>query len=99
MTIRGIAHGKIVELEGGASLPDGTPVEVSVAAPPTPECGPSGFPKGSPEAIRHWLMSPPLCTPEDVDALMEEIRRSKRPSTPGGVFDDLRTRVEITEGI
>lgn len=91
MTIRGIAHGKIVELEGGASLPDGTPVEVSVSLSSAPECGPSGFPKGSTEAIRHYLHKPAACAPEDVDALMDVIRRSKRPPTPGGVFDDLRS--------
>ena len=91
MTIRGTAHGKIVELEEGASLPEGTPVEVSVAAGQAAECGPSGFPKGSPEAIRHLLNTAPTCTPEDVDALMDIIRKSKRPPTPGGIFDDLGT--------
>ncbi|MGH9896414.1 MAG: hypothetical protein ACREA0_31345, partial [bacterium] len=47
----------------------------------------SGYPKGSPHAILTALDTPPYCTEEDVDILMESIEEGKQPVRFEGVFD------------
>ena len=45
-------------------------------------------PKGSPQAILEAATRPPHCTKEDVDALLQAIRESKRPAQVAGIFDE-----------
>jgi hypothetical protein len=43
--------------------------------------------KGSPEAILKFFDTPPLCTPADVDALLQAIKEGRQPTNCQGVFD------------
>ena len=43
--------------------------------------------KGSPEAILKFFDTPPLCTPADVDALLQAIKEGRQPTNYQGVFD------------
>jgi hypothetical protein len=74
----------VVEFQDNVHIPDGTQVDVVVDEALTPE----GYRKGSPQALLAYLDRPPLCTPEDVDALMEEVRKARLPMTTAGIFDD-----------
>lgn len=91
MTYKGIVKGKVVELEDHVTLPEGTKVEVVVKDLQDQELAPSGYPKGSPQAILAIFDTPPHCAPEDVDALLEAIERGKRPVRFEGIFDQERT--------
>ena len=85
MTYKGIAKGRIIELEGGVVLPEGTEVEVVV--PQSDEQTSNGYTKGSPRAILAAFDIPSRCTPEDVDALLQAIEIGKRPVRFEGLFD------------
>lgn len=87
MTYKGIVRGKVIELEGQVVLPEGTEVEVVVKERQPEELASSGHPKGSPQAILAALDTPPRCTPEDVDALLQAIEQGKRPVRFEGAFD------------
>jgi hypothetical protein len=90
MTYKGIVKGKVIELEDSVTLPEGTKVEVVVQTPKVEELAPSGYPRGSPQAILAVFDIPPHCTSEDVDALLEAIEQGKRPVRFEGVFDKER---------
>ena len=89
MTYTGVVRCGVIELENEPVLPDGTRVQV-VPRPAEEELTPEGYRKGSPAAILAALDTlPALCTPEDVDALMESIKACRQPPDYRGVFDDL----------
>jgi hypothetical protein len=87
MTYRGIVRRGIIELEDKVVLPEGTEVEVTVKGWQREELAPSGYPKGSPQAVLAALDAPPRCAPEDVDALLQAIEQGKRPLRFEGIFD------------
>ncbi len=87
MTYRGIVKGKTIELEAPLELPEGTEVEVVVNIPSEKELATSGYPKGSGQALLRIWDTPPCCTPEDVDALLQAIDEGKRPVRFTGIFD------------
>jgi hypothetical protein len=87
MVYRGIARGKIVELEDEVSLPEGTEVEVSIKQERVGETTPAGYRKGSPKALLAALKLPTRCTPEDVEALVQSVRQGKQPVRFEGVFE------------
>jgi len=87
MSYKGIAKGNVIELESALTLPSGTEVEVVVLGRNGEELAPSGFPKGSSQALMVALNLPPHCTTEDVDALMEAIEQGRRPVRYKGAFD------------
>jgi hypothetical protein len=88
MAYRGIVKGKVIELADQVELPEGTEVEVVVKAYPGEELAPSGYPKGSAQALLAIWDSPSHCTPEDVDALLQAIEQGKRPVRFAGIFDE-----------
>jgi len=87
MVYRGIAKGKIVELEGDASLPEGTQVEVSIKQEPVGETAPGKSTKGSPHALLVALEVAPRCTLDDVEALIQSMQQGKQPVRFEGVFE------------
>lgn len=87
MTYRGFVRGNMVELEKGVQLPEGEAVDVVVREQDTELLAPSGYPRGSRQALLAALDSSPHCTEEDVDTLMEAIERGKQPLCFAGVFD------------
>ena len=83
MAVQGVVRGNVIELEPGAPFPEGTMVEVAA-----PETGPPGDPpQGSPQALLQALDSPPHCTPEDVEILLEALRQGEPGVCFAGVFD------------
>ena len=87
MPYKGTVRGKVVELENDVALPEGTEVEILVKDREKKTVSPSGHPRGSPQAILKFLDTPPLCTPADVEALLQAIKQGKRPVSFEGVFD------------
>lgn len=87
MTYKGVVRGNVVELEEGVQLPEGITVEVVVKEQDTKSLSPSGYPKGSSQAILSALDTPPHCTGEDVDGLMKAIEEGKKVVRFEGVFD------------
>lgn len=87
MIYKGIIKGKVIELEGEVVLPKGTEVEVVVRESKGEEVATSGYFKGTPQAILAAWDTPPHCTPEDVDALLQAIEQGKRPMRFEGIFD------------
>jgi hypothetical protein len=87
MVYRGIARGKVIELEGNVSLPEGTEVEVLTKQEQVAETTPGGYPKGSPKALLAALNLPAQCTSEDVEALIQSMRHGKQPIRFEGVFE------------
>jgi hypothetical protein len=81
VTYKGIVRGKVIELEGNVALPEGAEVEVMVKVSPNEALAPSGYPKGSPQAISAAVDVPARCSPEDVDALLEAIELGVRPAS------------------
>ncbi len=77
---KGVARGRVVQLEGGASLPKGTAVTVLVEEPT----------RGSPAAVLDALRRLPDPRPGDVDELERMIELGKRPAQPVGIFDRSR---------
>ena len=71
MTYKGIAKGKIIELEDLLPYSYGQPVIISLF--PFSEQSYSG----SPEAIRLAMRKPPHIKPEDIDELEQEIEKGK----------------------
>ena len=66
MTYKGIVKGSVIELEKGVQLPEGMTVKVIVKEQDTEPLAPSGYPKGSPQAILaaitlfHTINPPPV---------------------------------------
>jgi hypothetical protein len=87
MTYKGVVKGSVIELEKGVQLPEGMTVEVIVKEQDTEPLAPSGYPKGSPQAILAAMDTSPHCTEKDVNALMETIEEGKQPVHFEGVFD------------
>ena len=84
MAYKGIAKGKIIELEEPLPYPEGQPLSVSIepwADQPYP---------GSPAAIRQVMHEPPHLKWEEVDALERTIAEGKLPVHQAGVFDERR---------
>jgi len=72
--LRGVIHGKTIELEDDAGLEDGRRVEVTLLAkePPGP---PPGWNPGSKETAAGMMSS---CWTEDDDRILEEIHRERK---------------------
>lgn len=87
MTYKGIVKGKTIEFEDLIELPEGTEVEVVVHIRPGKALAASGDPKGSGPALRRLWDTPSLCTPEDVETLLQAIDQGKRPVRFAGIFD------------
>jgi len=87
MPYKGTVRGKAIELESNVALPEGTEVEVVVKDQAKNTATPSSHPRGSPQAILKFLDTPPLCTPADVEALLQAIKQGRRPASFEGVFD------------
>ncbi|HXV80177.1 MAG TPA: hypothetical protein VEG60_09890 [Candidatus Binatia bacterium] len=81
MTYRGVAKGKIIELEEALPYCDGQPVSVSVEAL-HPDLQP-----GSAAAILKVMRSLPDVNPRDVDEMEELIRQGKLPVRVQGEFE------------
>jgi hypothetical protein len=77
MVYRGIARGKVIELEDNVSLPEGTEVEVLIRQEKVGETAPGGYPKGSPKGLLAALNIPAKCTSDDVDALVKSMRHGR----------------------
>jgi hypothetical protein len=87
MTYKGKVRGKVIELESTVALPEGTEVEIAVKGAPRERQALRDHPRGSPQAILKFLDSPPVCTPDDVEALLQAIEQGKRPPRFEGIFD------------
>jgi hypothetical protein len=87
MTYKGIARGKVIELQGDLTLPEGTEVEIVVKDWAKNSVTVKRRTKGSPEAILKLFDTPPLCTPADIDALLRAIKEGRQPTNYQGVFD------------
>ena len=81
MTYRGVAKGKIIELEEALPYSDGQPVSVSVEAL-HPDLQP-----GSAAAILKVMRSLPDVNSRDVDEMEELIRQGKLPVRVQGEFE------------
>lgn len=84
MCYKGIAKGKIIELEERLPYPEGQPVSISVE-PFVERLHP-----GSPAAIRRVMHEPPHLKWEDVDELERAIEEGKLPVNQESVFDAAR---------
>ncbi|MCS7187072.1 MAG: hypothetical protein N3B10_05335 [Armatimonadetes bacterium] len=80
MTYRGVVKGKIVELEGDPSIPEGTEVEVIVRERVR-------LHKGSPKLLAQVAEKEPHLTDEDVNALERAIEEGKMRIREYGVFE------------
>lgn len=77
MVCKGVVRGGIVELQAGADLPDGAQVTVLLEEETAAE---DRAPVPSLASLLEALEQPPLCSPEDVDILVESIRSGRRRS-------------------
>ena len=80
MTYKGLAKGKIIELEKPLPYCDGQPVAVSVEAIP-PE-----LQAGSPRSILKVLQNLPVIPIEDIDEMEQSIKRGSLPIRMQGEF-------------
>ena len=80
MTYKGVAKGKIIELEEPLPYSEGQPVSVSIE-PLRLE-----FQAGSPVAILKAMRDLPRLSPEDVDELERVIEQGKLPVRIKGLF-------------
>lgn len=80
MVCKGIAKGKMIELEETLPYREGEPLHVLVR--PVAEAV-----AGTPAAILQAMHQPPHLTAEDVDELEREIEISKLDVSSEGVFD------------
>ena len=87
MTYKGTVKGKVIELDSDVALPEGTEVEVVVKDQTKNASTLSGHERGAPAAILNLLDTPPLCTPADVEALLQAIREGRQPARYEGIFD------------
>jgi hypothetical protein len=84
MHYKGIARGKIIELEEALPYAEGRLVDVIVE----PEA--LSFRAGSPAAIRQAMHESPRLTREGVDELEQAIASGQLPVRDDAVFDDER---------
>ena len=82
MTYKGIAKGKMIELEQPLPYEEGQLITVSVE----PVAGEPMV--GSPEAIRKAMHRPPHLEPEWVDLMEQAIEQGRLPVIQEGAFDD-----------
>jgi hypothetical protein len=79
---KGIARGKMIELDEPLPFEDGQPIIVTVQPRPT-----TGL-RGSPAALLEAVRRPPHVTAEDVDELEQAIREARLPVSEEGIFDE-----------
>jgi hypothetical protein len=84
MIYKGVAKGKIIELEESLPYHDGQPISILVDTISGQFC------IGSPEAVRLVMHKPPHLRSEDVDELEQEIEKGKLPMHQIGVFDEVK---------
>ena len=82
MQYKGVARGKIIELDEVLPYVEGLLVNVIV------EPGDSSLQAGSPAVIRQAMHEPPHLTQEDVDELEQATAAGQLPVRNKGVFDD-----------
>ena len=80
MTYKGVAKGKIIELEEPLPYSEGQPVSVSIE----PLRG--DYQAGSPAAILKAMRDLPRLNPEDVDELERVIEQGRLPVRMQGLF-------------
>jgi hypothetical protein len=80
MTYKGVAKGKIIELEEPLPYSEGQPVSVSIE-PLRPEVQP-----GSPVAVLKVMRDLPHLDPKDVDELEKAIEQGRLPVRMRGAF-------------
>jgi hypothetical protein len=76
-TVKGVVKGGGVVFEQGVTLPEGTPVLVTVQRSET----------GSPQAVLAAMAQSPGVSDEDAAELLGEIERGKRPLQFGSPLD------------
>jgi hypothetical protein len=81
MTYKGVARGRMIELNEALPYPEGQPVTVSVEAARERSCA------GAPNAIRRTMHQPPHLGSTDVDELERAIAEGKMPLQHDGEFD------------
>lgn len=81
MTYRGVARGRIIELEEALPFPEGQPLTVSVNAVP------GGSPLGSPELVRRTMNNAPHIASSDLDELEQAIEGGKLRVREEGALD------------
>ena len=84
MIYKGVARGKIIELEEPLPYPEGQPVSVSV------DTFVGQLRPGSPAALRQVMHEPPHLRWKDVDELEREIEGGKLLVHQEGAFDEER---------
>ena len=84
MIYRGVARGKIIELQEPLPYPEGQSVSVSV------NIFRRQLRSGSSATLRQVMHEPPHLRCEDVDELEREILHGKLPMHQEGVFDEDR---------
>lgn len=84
MHFKGIAKGKIIELDEALPYAEGCLVNV-IVEPENPS-----FQAGSPTAVRQAMHEPPHLTREAVEELEQAIAAGRLPVQDRGVFDDGR---------
>ena len=87
MVYRGIARGKVIELEDNVLLPEGTAVEVSIKPEQVGETAPRSSSQGFAKALLAALNLPAQCTSEDVEALVQSMQSGKQPLRFEGIFE------------
>ena len=87
MVCEGVLRGGVVELPGGVSLAEGTPVDVIVVPQAEARQAPKARPGSSQAVLEGLLRLRGKCSAEDVAALDEAIEAGKRPVNFRGVFD------------
>jgi hypothetical protein len=87
MIYKGIAHGRLVELEDHVILPEGTRVDIVVRQGEVEQREQITPLRGSPQVLLAELDVAPGCTSEDVDLLMQAIAQGRLPTRVEGPFD------------
>lgn len=84
MTYKGLAKGRLIELDTPLPYPDGQVVRVTVEpADEAPRVGSACL-------VRKLMHEPPHVEPQDVDELEALIREGRRPARFIGTFDGER---------
>jgi hypothetical protein len=85
MVYRGVAHGRIIELDETLPFDEGQVVNISVEPFITKTV------TGSPQAILAAMRALPDINAEDVDCLEAAIAAGRLPMSARSIFDDHRT--------
>ena len=84
MVYRGVARGKVIELEDNVSIPEGTKVEVLIKQE---LIGETTTAKDSPKVLLAALKVPARCTSDDVETLVQSMQQGKQAVRFEGIFE------------